>query len=92
MLKNMQEITATCTKNKGDYVELDISDEVWREVTLASGLVVRIDNPLKLLFRKGGTTHRVIAADGIVHCYADPSTGKSAVKWLTKQPAERDRS
>jgi hypothetical protein len=65
------------------YIEADISDEVWREVELSGGIKYRIDNPVRLIIRKGGSTHRVVDATGVVHCYAAPETGNSIIRWYT---------
>jgi len=67
-----------------EYIKADISDEAWREVVLASGMTIRIDNPVTLIFRKGGSTHRVVDDKGEVYCYAAPETGQSILKWKSK--------
>lgn len=56
------------------YFTHDIRDELYREVlTLDSEGKVktryRIDKPRTLIIREGGTTHKVIDADGLVHMY-----------------------
>lgn len=66
-----------------DYVTADISEEQWREVD-TGGRVYRIDSPVTLVFRKGGSTHRVVDAEGVVHCYAAPETGRSVIRWKSK--------
>lgn len=58
--------------------EFDISKELWREYEWFGGIknsngtevmrVYRIDNPQKLFIRSGGTTHKVVDLEGIVHC------------------------
>ena len=77
--KDLAEVTAK--KAPGKYIELDISDELYRDVYLANGNVHRINAPKRLFMREGGSTHRVTTEDGSVYCYADPSTGKSMVVW-----------
>ncbi len=67
-----------------EYIIVDISDEEWREVQLSGGLTILIKNPVTLIIRKGGSTHRVVDAKGIVHCYAAPETGYSALCWKVK--------
>jgi len=47
-------------------------------------VICRIENPIALVFRKGGSTHRVVAEDDSVYCYAAPETGKSVVRWGNK--------
>ena len=60
--------------------ELDITTEKWREYDFG-GRVYRIDNPVRLYLRAGGTTHRVLDENGIVHCI--PSVGEHgcAIRW-----------
>lgn len=54
--------------------EFDISHELWREYEWDSRSVpYRINNPVSLFLRPGGTTHRVVDSEGIVHCV--PSVG-----------------
>lgn len=67
-----------------EYVKADISDEAWREVETSEGLKIRIQNPVTLIFRRGGSTHRVVNEEGVVYCYAAPETGKSILRWLAK--------
>lgn len=52
----------------------DISHELWREYEWESRTVpYRIVCPKWLFLRPGGTTHRVVDSDGVVHCV--PSVG-----------------
>jgi hypothetical protein len=67
-----------------EYISADISSEEWREVETSGGLKIRINNPVTLILRKGGKTHRVVDIDGIVHCYAAPETGHSVIRWKNK--------
>lgn len=66
------------------YIKADLSDEAWREVQTHLG-TYRIEEPITLVIRKGGSTHRVIDANGVVHCYASPETGKSIIRWKNKE-------
>jgi|GEM_PF-3137536 len=70
------------------YTSSDISDEEYR-VVITNDLVHRIDNPKTLVLRKGGSTHRVIDQQGLVHCYAAPETGKSILQWKAR-PGKQD--
>jgi len=63
-----------------EYIKADISDEAERIVQLA-GMRLVIKDPVTLIIRKGGSTHRVVTASGEVFCYAAPETGKSFVSW-----------
>lgn len=65
------------------YVTADVSDESWREVDTSLG-TYRIENPVTLVIRKGGSTHRVVDSSGVVHCYAAPETGKSIIRWKAR--------
>lgn len=46
--------------------ELDISIELWREYHYKDS-TYRIEKPLKLYIKEGGSGHRVVDADGITH-------------------------
>jgi hypothetical protein len=61
--------------------EYDISEEAYREVILPSGFVYQIEDPKTLYMRRGGTTHRVVDANGVTHCYPSPSEGTSIIRW-----------
>lgn len=58
----------------------DISCERYREYDFVDR-VYRINNPIALYFRPGGSTHRIVDVDGTSHCVAFP--GKSTVlRWV----------
>lgn len=63
--------------------EYDISLEKWREYDW-NGRIYRINNPKKLFIRPGGTTHRVVDAENIVHCI--PSVGEMGcvLRWQNR--------
>ncbi len=64
----------------------DLSDEAWREYTFPDGTCYRIDNPVTLYTRPGGTTHRVVDAGGYVHCVAFPGLhGSTVLRWRPKK-------
>lgn len=71
---------------KKGYTTADISDEEYREICfMSTGRVYRIDNPVELVRRVGGMTHRVIDAKGLVHCYPAPeATGLTVIRWKNK--------
>jgi len=54
--------------------------EEWREYDF-NGRVYRINHPTKLSFRPGGTTHRVVDAEGVVHCVPAPGQGDCVLRW-----------
>ena len=49
-----------------EVIKHEFHNEAWREYEFG-GIVYRINNPVALYMRPGGTTHRVLDADGIVH-------------------------
>ena len=66
-----------------DYNVYDISEEEYRIVKTEFG-EHQINDPVILIIRKGGSTHRVIDALDQTHCYAAPESGKSVLIW--KEP------
>ena len=63
--------------------EFDITTEAWREYDFG-GRVYRIDNPVKLFLRDGGTTHRVLDSSGIVHCLPTVGNSGCVLRWIGK--------
>ena len=57
----------------------DISDEESRTYVFASGHQYLIFAPVTLFTRPGGTTHRVVDANGTVHCVAFPGPNADTV-------------
>lgn len=66
-----------------DLIEKDLTCEIWREYVYG-GQTYRIDAPLKLITRPGGTTHRVLTGDGVVHCVPAPGHNGCALRWKAK--------
>lgn len=64
----------------------DLSDELYREYDLITR-VYRIDNPVALYTREGGTTHRVLDANGIVHCVSAPGYFGCVLRWQPRAGA-----
>lgn len=62
---------------------LPLTDEQWREYDFG-GRVYRINNPQELYMRPGGTTHRVVDGDGIVHCVPAPGHYGCVLRWSVK--------
>lgn len=56
-----------------DMIQGDLQDEEYREYLFANGTVYRIKSPKTLYFHRGGSTHRVLDNEGIVHIV--PSVG-----------------
>lgn len=63
----------------------DISLEEWREYDF-DGRVYRINNPMSLYI--GSTTHRVVDADGIVHCVPNVAVLGCVIRWKPRNVKE----
>ena len=63
-----------------------LKSEQWREYDFGSR-VYRIDNPLRLFTRPGGTTHRVLDAFGVVHCVPAPGQNGCVLRWKCRAGA-----
>lgn len=84
-LTHVQVAEATAQKlPNSKYITADISDEEYRTI-VTKEQTYKIENPVTLIFRKGGSTHRVVDANGLVHCYPAPETGKSILQWKAKE-------
>ena len=70
----------------------DISSEEWREYEwAAAGNVLRryrIERPMTLVTRPGGTTHRVVDANGITHCVPTVGYLGCALTWKANPAVE----
>lgn len=66
-----------------DMIEGDLSDEQYREYDFG-GRTYRIDNPVRLYFKKGGSTHRVLDQEGVVHCVPSVGCGGTVLRWRPK--------
>lgn len=62
----------------------DISNESWREYE-HGGVTYRIMNPIALVIKDKGTTHRIIDNDGVTHCHPIPGNG-CALRWFSNPP------
>ncbi len=58
----------------------DISHELWREYDW-NGRVYRIVNPTMLFLRPGGSTHRVVDLNGVVHCVPSVGVFGCVLRW-----------
>lgn len=61
----------------------DLTGEDWREYEFF-GKVYRIDNPVQLFLREGGTHHRVEDDSGIVHCLPGPGMYGCVLRWKNR--------
>lgn len=64
----------------------DLKEELWREYDFG-GRVYRIENPVTLYFRPGGSTHRVVDSKGVVHCVLAPGEKDCALRWQPRDPS-----
>ena len=64
--------------------KFDITAEAYREYDF-NGRVYRIDNPVALFLRPGGSTHRVLDKDGVIHCLPVPGNGDCVLRWKNKE-------
>lgn len=65
------------------YDVYDISCETERLI-IVKDFEFTIENPIALIIRKNGLTHRVVDSNGKTFCYAAPETGKSIIAWNRK--------
>lgn len=72
----------TTTLADNGLQQRDLRTELWREYDFG-GRVYRIDRPVRLYYREGGTTHRVLDTSGVVHCVPAPSHEGCALRWAT---------
>jgi len=64
-------------------IEHDLTSELWREYDFG-GRVYRIDEPTRLFMRPGGSTHRVLDKDGVIHCVPVPGNSGCVLRWRSK--------
>lgn len=62
------------------FKEFDLTKESYREYDFV-GRVYRIIGPVRLYYKPGATTHRVLDYDGIVHCVPAPGERGCVVRW-----------
>lgn len=63
--------------------ERDISCEEYREYEFG-GTTYRVCKPLRLFYRSGGSTHRVLDSEGVVHCVPAPGVKDCVLRWMPK--------
>jgi hypothetical protein len=64
-----------------------LSSEEWREYEFGppdARFTYRINHPVKLYVRNGGSTHRVSDQDGVVHCLPAPGKERCVLRWKNK--------
>ncbi len=61
---------------------LELSSEDWREYSFnGRDEPYRIDEPVSLYYRIGGTTHRVVDGAGVTHCVPAPGHMGCVLRW-----------
>jgi hypothetical protein len=66
-----------------ELISNDITTEAWREYDFG-GRVYRIESPRTLYFRVGGSTHRVVDSNDVVHCVPGPGYRGCALRWQNR--------
>ncbi|MDE2097338.1 MAG: hypothetical protein KGL39_08855 [Patescibacteria group bacterium] len=66
-----------------NLVKKDLTVEAWREYDFG-GRIYKIENPLELYYREGGSTHRVVTEGGIAHCVPAPGINGCVLRWQDK--------
>jgi hypothetical protein len=66
-----------------DLMVAPILTEEWREYDFG-GRVYRINLPVALFMRKGGSTHRILDRDDVVHCLPAPGYNGCILRWSNK--------
>ena len=66
-----------------ELIRKDISNEYWREYDFG-GRVYRIADPAELYYREGGSTHRVVDSEGVVHCLPVPGQSGCVLRWKSR--------
>lgn len=70
-------------------IERDISCELWREYDIPGReSAYRITNPTKLFIRPGGSTHRVLDMEGVIHCVPAPGFNGCVLRWKSADSAK----
>lgn len=69
-----------------ELIEHDISHEMWREYEwidpdTGNVRVYRIENPVALYLRPGGSTHRVVDVHGVAHCAPNVGRFGCVLRW-----------
>ena len=65
----------------------DLTCEEWREYDIPGReKPYRINDPKELYYRLGGSTHRVVDQDNVVHCLPVPGSYGTVLRWKSKDP------
>lgn len=63
-----------------------LTDEEYREYDFGNR-VYRIEHPVALYMREGGTTHRVLDSKGVVHVVPAPGQVGCVLRWKPMDPS-----
>lgn len=66
-----------------DLMNYSLTDELYREYDFG-GRSYRIDNPQRLYYRVGGSTHRVVDSNDVVHLLPGPGYRGCVIRWAPK--------
>ena len=81
--KSWLELVKTSDQSLNKLKEFNLTTELYREYDFG-GRVYRIDNPVTLFYRDGGTTHRVLDSENVVHCVPVPGERGCVLRWKNK--------
>lgn len=81
--KSWLELVATSYQSSNKLKEFNLTTELYREYDFG-GRVYRIDNPVKLFYRDGGITHRILDSENVVHCVPVPGEHGCVLRWKNK--------
>lgn len=77
-------IMSMLDESNTNLMTYDLACEEYREYDF-DGRVYRIDNPVSLSYRPGGTTHRIVDSEGVVHCVPVPGSMGCVLRWKNKE-------
>lgn len=66
-----------------ELISKNLTTERWREYDFG-GRVYRIEGPQQLYYTHGGSTHRVVGSDGVVHCVPSPGVNGCVLRWQNR--------
>ena len=66
----------------------DLTVEYYREYDFldpnGNARVYRITDPVAFYYREGGSTHRVVDQEGVVHCVPAPGVNGCVLRWKNR--------
>jgi hypothetical protein len=75
--------------NTGELKQYDLRCELYREYVIEGvAEAYRIDGPVSLFIRPGGSTHRVEDSNGVVHCIPFGTGCTTILRWMNRPEAE----